>query len=147
MIWQTSDRVENHPGINLWLNEASHSNILKPIAFDVNIDALNSNDFDAVFTANTFHIVSWTEVCLCIQKIGDTLMQGGKLIIYGPFNFDGKYTSPSNRVFDEYLKARNSKMGIRNFEAIQEQCQLVNLVFLKSYSMPANNMILVFSKE
>tara|TARA_R110002110_G_scaffold383245_2_gene594578 strand:+ start:13168 stop:13761 length:594 start_codon:yes stop_codon:yes gene_type:complete len=146
LVWHTSDREMNHAGINLWLDEAKLKNIARPITLDVNKDNIKHNMFDAMFTANTFHIMSWSEVCFCIQKVGDALLEQGLFLIYGPFNFEGQFTSVSNQNFDVNLKLSDPEMGIRNFEDIQAQCEAVNLVYQKKYLMPANNMILVFKK-
>lgn len=146
ITWQTSDLLRNHNGIERWLNEANLANALMPIEFDVSTHIITPNAYDVVFTANTFHIMSWLEVCLCIQKVGDSLKEKGLFIIYGPFNFNGEFTSQSNQIFDSSLKAQDTKMGIRHFESICEMCGKAELIFIKKYSMPANNFVLVFEK-
>ncbi|MCL4184545.1 MAG: DUF938 domain-containing protein, partial [Burkholderiaceae bacterium] len=59
--WQTSDVADNLPGIRLWLKEAALPNTPAPIAFDVNGPAPDG-EYDAVFSANTLHIMGWKEV-------------------------------------------------------------------------------------
>src|SRR5690606_8893692 len=113
--WQTSDLSRNHTGIERWLSDTNLANTLMPIEFDVNTQTITPNMYDVVFTANTLHIMSWLEVCLCIQKVGCSLQENGLFIIYGPFNFNGEFTSQSNQRFDSSLKAQDKKMGIRHF--------------------------------
>lgn len=145
--WQTSDRVDNHAGIQMWLNESNLPNVLPPLAFDVKNDHVQPNHYDAVFTANTFHIMSWDEVKLCIEKVSNALKADGKFVIYGPFNLNGAFTASSNQQFDAQLRAEDANMGIRHFEDVEAHAKQVNLRYHKKYPMPANNLILVFQKD
>lgn len=145
--WQTSDRINNHAGILMWLKASNLPNVLPPLAFDVNHDHVQSNHYDAVFTANTFHIMSWDEVKLCIEKVSNLLKADGKFVIYGPFNLNGVFTASSNEQFHAQLRAEDSNMGIRHFEDIEAHAKQFNLRYLKKYPMPANNLILVFQKN
>ena len=77
---------------------------------------------------------------------GDFLKSQGSLIIYGPFNYHGNYTSESNRRFDAWLKERDPASGIKDFERINELADLHGLTLVKDYPMPANNRILHFRK-
>ena len=102
--------------------------------------------FDAVFTANTLHIMSWHHVTHTLKKIGELLPVNGICIIYGPFNYGGHYTSESNQKFDAYLKERNPLSGIRDFEKIQAVLNQYSVLLLKDSAMPANNRTLVWKK-
>ena len=77
---------------------------------------------------------------------GLLLKAQGSLIIYGPFNYDGEYTSESNRRFDDWLKGRDPESGIKEFEWISELADQHGLTLIEDYPMPANNRILHFSK-
>jgi len=66
LIWQTSDRDENHEGILLWRAEASLSNVKAPLSLDVN-GTWPAQRFDAIFSANTLHSMSWAEVSKCLH--------------------------------------------------------------------------------
>ena len=131
--WQTSDVISNHRHIMAWHQAYPTPNLYAPLAFDLSTDAIpvdsnsNSNSqsdlpYDAVFTANTLHIISWDLVRRLFALAGDALPANGKLIVYGPFNEDGNYTSEGNQRFDAMLRAGNP------------------------YAMPANNQLLVFQK-
>ena len=73
---------------------------------------------DAVFSANTLHIISWSAVEDFFRGVGTVLHPAGVLCVYGPFNYGGRYTSESNRHFDLWLKSRDPHSGIRDFEAL-----------------------------
>jgi cyclopropane fatty-acyl-phospholipid synthase-like methyltransferase len=147
LVWQTSDVNNMHVGIQAWLDEAALENILPPLALDVCRDRWPLDRYDAIYSANTVHIMAWPEVECLFAGIGKTLKQGGVFCLYGPFNYDGNYTSESNARFDEWLKARDSASGIRDFEALQNLADKAGMKLKRDYQMPANNRTLVWSKH
>lgn len=146
LIWQTSDLAENHPGILAWLKEAALPGVLPPITLDVNGE-WPAQLFSGVFTANTLHIVSWDEAQKLIQGAASALLPAGQLVFYGPFNYGGQFTSDSNARFEEWLKARNPKSGIRDVEAVIACANQAGLSLTADHAMPANNRLLVFYKH
>ncbi len=145
--WQTADVPLHHPGIRAWLDEAALPNVLSPIALDVNQTDWRTGRYDAVFSANTLHIMSWGEVQQCFEGIGDVLAPGGKLAVYGPFNYNGAFTSDSNARFDGWLKSRDPHSGVRDFEAVDALAQAQGLSLLQDVAMPANNRTLVWQRS
>ena len=145
--WFTSDREEHHAGMRLWLNEAACNNIHPPFALDVNRrDAWPQETFDAVFTANTAHIMGWDAVQAMFAGVGRILEKQGHFLLYGPFNYNHRYTSDSNAQFDVWLKQRDPCSGIRHFEDIQQLAEQAGMVLDTDYPMPANNRILSWQK-
>ena len=147
VIWQTSELPENHAGIRAWLAEAALPNVLAPVALDVNDSLWPVADVDAVFNANTVHIVSWEAVECMFAGIGRILEAGGILCLYGPFNYDGRYSSESNARFDAWLKARDPQSGIRDFTAVDGLAQAQGLCLSEDIAMPANNRLLAWRKS
>ena len=146
LIWRTSELPQNHAGIHAWLDEAQLPNVLPPVAIDVNDPAWPLEKVDSVFNANTVHIVSWPEVERMFENIGRVLERGGVLCLYGPFNYGGNFTSESNARFDVWLKARDGRSGIRDFEAVNQLAEAQGLALLRDVPMPANNRILVWRR-
>ena len=146
LLWQTSDVTGTHPGIQAWLEEAALANTRPPLALDVCNDSWPEQGFDAVYSANTAHIMSWPQVVCFIRGVGEVLETGGVFCLYGPFNYGGRYTSESNARFDQWLKSRDPLSGVRDFEAVDELARGAGLVLRKDYEMPANNRTLVWSK-
>ncbi|MBS0289048.1 MAG: DUF938 domain-containing protein [Proteobacteria bacterium] len=144
--WQTSDLDFMHQGIKRWLYEANLPNVLSPISLDVNKDTILENYYDGVFTANTFHIMPMASVERCIKQVGHALKEEGVFIIYGPFKFNGKFTSSSNTDFDALLKSQQVHQGIRDFEVIDTIAHSVQLSHIQTIEMPANNFMLIFNK-
>jgi len=145
--WHTSDLLENHPGINLWLTDSDSKNIVKPIVYQAGKSAFPKIDIDVVFTTNTLHIMSWGNVQDLIEQLGKHLKPGAQIIIYGPFNYNGKFTSQSNAEFDLWLKQRASYSGIRDFEKIKQLMNAASIKLIDDIQMPANNRILHFIKQ
>ncbi len=142
--WQTSDRAENHAGIQQWLEDARLENIDPPLALDVARDAWPETRFGAVFSANTTHIMGRAEVEALFAGVGRVLASGGVFVLYGPFNYAGDYSSDSNRRFDQWLKARDPASGIKDFEWLNDLAGKVGMSLLADHAMPANNRILVW---
>ena len=97
-------------------------------------------------SANTAHIMAWTDVECLFAGVGNSLESGGVFCLYGPFNYQGSYTSESNARFDMWLKARDPKSGVRDFEALDKLSKLAGLKLLQDFEMPANNRTLVWQK-
>jgi cyclopropane fatty-acyl-phospholipid synthase-like methyltransferase len=147
LTWQTSDVAANHAGIRAWLEHTGVTNVLPPCALDVCKDAWPAARYDAVFSANTAHIMSWPEVECFFAGVGQTLETDGVFCLYGPFNYNGDYTSESNANFDQWLKQRDPLSGVRDVEALQALAGEAGLLLKKDYEMPANNRTLVWCKH
>lgn len=143
LLWQTSDLLANHASINAWLSDYPAPNLLAPIEFFVGQSDWPSTDIDAVFSANTAHIMQPKEVKVMMSMISANLPVGGVFCQYGPFKVDGDYTSDSNRAFDTHLYNQGCG-GIRDISELQQWAP--NLILCKTVPMPANNFLLVWSK-
>jgi cyclopropane fatty-acyl-phospholipid synthase-like methyltransferase len=146
LVWQTADVPPHHAGIRAWLAEAALPNVLPPLALDVCQTGWRGGRYDAVFSANTLHIMSWLEVGCFFAGVGEVLGAGGVLAVYGPFNYNGAFTSESNARFDAWLKARNPASGVRHFEAVAALARAQGLVLQQDIAMPANNRTLVWRR-
>ena len=144
--WYTSDLAEHHPGILAWHQEAALANLHPPLVLDLN-DPWPINTVDAIFTANTLHIVSPDLVRRFFKGLEKHLKPEGLLCIYGPFNYQGQFTSESNQRFDSFLKERDPQSGIRDFELIEDLAAQAGLHLLKDIAMPANNRLLIFKRQ
>ena len=145
VTWQPSDvDPERRASVRIWREESGLGNILDPVAVDVTEPEWNVGTFDAVFNSNLIHISPW-ECCLgLLAGARRHLRPGGLLIIYGPFKIGGGHTAPSNRAFDEDLRSRNPRWGVRDLEAVEEAADGFDLE--ERIEMPANNLTLVFRK-
>ena len=144
LTWQASDVIDNHRGIKLWVDEAGLDNLRTPIVFDVTQQAPLADKYDAIFMANTLHIMPWDSVVECISKAAQYLNPNGLLIVYGPFNYNGQFTSDSNANFDQWLKKADPARGIRDAEKVNAEAEKHRFSVEEDIAMPANNRLLVW---
>ena len=146
LIWQATDRGENLAGIDCWIVETGLVNLPKSLALNVVDEEWPCQQMQAVFTANTLHIMHWQEVEEFFAGLAKYSTDRAVVCIYGPFNYHGLYTSDSNAQFDQLLKARDPQSGIRDIEAIEMLAKTASLVITNDFAMPANNRLLVLQR-
>jgi SAM-dependent methyltransferase len=144
LTWQPSDLAVHHASIDAWRREAALPNLLSPLLLDVTGEDWPPCRFDGVFSANTTHIMAWPAVVAMFAGIAKLLKPGGIFCLYGPFNYNRKYTSDSNARFDQWLKQRNPQSGLRNFGDLDALAGANGLDLVQDYAMPVNNRLLVW---
>ena len=147
LIWHTSDLRDNHPSIIAWIESSELPNLRKPRTLNVGQGVWPVNQVDAIFTANTCHIMSWERVRDMFEGANRVLKPGGHLLIYGPFNVNGEYTSESNKEFDASLKQSDPESGIRDYDDMNRVARHNGFSLIKRHEMPANNMLLAYEKS
>lgn len=146
LSWQTSELTEKHEEILAWLNEIKLPNVLPPVTINVNDVKWPVGIVDAVFNANTVHIISWLEVERMFAGIAHVLNANGILCLYGAFKYKGEFTSESNARFDAYLRSNDRNSGIRDFENINRLAESYGLFLTSDVSMPSYNRTLIWQR-
>ena len=146
LSWKCSDRADNLPSIQARIDLEGHGQLPEALELDVTSNAWPSGPYDAVFTANTLHIMPWDHTPVLLQRSQQVIKPGGCLIIYGPFHDGGVHTAPSNKAFDRSLKARDPAMGVRDAVEIKRLAAANGISAEADLALPANNRILVFRK-
>ena len=144
--WYPTDLSANLFGMKKWIDDARIPNLQKPIKLDVAKDDFPKLKFDVVLTANTMHIMHWKDCKSFMKLLGHRLREGSRAIIYGPFKYNGEFTSESNAAFDESLKERDPLSGIRAFEDVNSNMIKNGFELVKDYEMPSNNRCLVYRR-
>jgi cyclopropane fatty-acyl-phospholipid synthase-like methyltransferase len=145
--WQPTERREWLDMLRERVLVEGTPNLRPAIELDVNLAAWPVGAADAVYSANTLHIMGWQEVEAFFHGVGRVLAPRGRLAVYGPFRFGGDYTSASNAEFDTYLRRRDAASGIRDFEAVDALAAAEDLQFVANHAMPANNQLLVWRRS
>ncbi len=145
--WQPSEMAENIANINAWRASVQADNFLPPLVLDITQELWPVKQVDAVFSANVVHFVGWDKVRSMMAGIGRVLKDTGLAIFYGPYNYNGEFTSGGNRQLDQWLKSRDPASGIKDFEQVVMTARKEKLRLLKDIAMPANNRILVMQKH
>lgn len=146
LVWQPTDMAENLPSLAERIRVEGPSNLLAPLALDVCAERWPVDSVDAIFSANTLHIMDWDSVREFYRGAGAVLATGGVLCVYGPFRYGGRYTTESNAAFDRSLKARDPASGLRDFEAVNELAGEQGFELAADHAMPANNQTLIWKK-
>jgi len=146
LTWQTSDLDDAHDGILAHIENAGIRNVMPPVLLDVRSANLPDAAYDAVFTCNTSHIMSFAAVRNMIRLVATTLRHDGVFACYGPFKQGGNFSTESNAKFDQWLRRRDSESGIRNLEELDTLATDAGLQQRRVYAMPANNLLVVWQK-
>lgn len=146
VLWQCSDLRENLSGIQMWIDDACLSNVLQPFELDVS-DPTIYKTYDAVYSCNTLHIMSKSNVVKFFNLVNSVTQKQSSLFVYGPFNYNGEYTSSSNAEFDAWLKERNLESAIKDFEWIDELANDAGFFIIDDIEMPANNRLLHWERS
>jgi SAM-dependent methyltransferase len=147
LAWQPTEQLNYLPDLAARVRLEGGGNLRAPTVLDVRQAVWPARSVDAVFTANTLHIMSWPAVVALYRGVAEVLAPGGVLCVYGPFRYGGEYTSESNGEFDRMLKERDPSSGIRDIEALCELAGPYGLSLVADHDLPANNRLLVFDKE
>ena len=147
LVWQPSDRPGYERLSQARIDASGLPNLRSPLVLDVLQRPWPLESADAVFSANTTHIMTWPAVEAMFAGVGRILAAGGYFLVYGPFNENGAYTSPGNARFDRYLRSEDPAMGIRDQEALAILAERNGLTFREAHPMPANNRLLVWKSR
>ncbi|NBC13417.1 MAG: DUF938 domain-containing protein [Gammaproteobacteria bacterium] len=150
LTWQASDVAAHLPGIGRWLAEADLPNL--PAAIELDVDGAwpepdPAAPIDAVYSANTAHIMAWTQVQRMLAGVGALLPAGAPFALYGPFSKGGQHTSRSNADFDRMLRARDPFSGVRDLDDLLPVAEAAGLALEDDIAMPVNNRTLVWRKR
>jgi len=144
--WHTSDLAVNHAGIRAWIAAHPAPNLHPPLVLDVRHRPWPDLDVDAVFSANTAHIMPWPAVEAMVAAAAARLPPAGMLLLYGPFRYRGEHTAPSNAAFDASLRRQDPAMGVRDVEALDAAAARDGLTLVADHSLPANNRLRIWRR-
>jgi SAM-dependent methyltransferase len=147
LSWHPTEQLSYLEDLAARVRLEGTDNLRPPTVLDVRQAVWPARLVDAVFTANTLHIMPWSAVVALYRGVGEVLAPGGVLCIYGPFRYAGEYTSDSNRAFDCMLQERDPLSGIRDIEAVRALASPYGLSLTADHDLPANNRLLVFRRE
>jgi len=143
LTWQPTEIRERIQVLQDNCKLSSRDNLCSPLTLNI-FESWPETQLDAVFSANTLHIVPASGIEAIFSRIAPNITSGFRVAIYGPFKYGGKYTSDSNAAFDNWLRTQNPNSGIRDFEVIDEVARDIGLSLIEDCIMPANNQLLVW---
>ena len=143
--WQPSDRDLVEYQLAETCKDTEFENLLEPIVLDVTHWPNLRPKFDAVYSANCIHVMPEKNLKPYVEGAAKSLKQNGCMLLYGPFKYDGDFTTQSNADFNQWLVERYGG-GIRDFETVDQLAKNNGLTFESDTAMPANNQFLVWRK-
>lgn len=146
LTWQPTDPDPSAlASIAAWRAEVNLANLAAPLALDVT--AIWPIDHaDAIVCVNMVHISPWESAIALFANAGRILASGSLLYLYGPYRFDGAFTSESNAEFDRSLRSRDERWGVRDIRDLETLATSVGLTLHDAIAMPANNHSLIFRR-
>ncbi len=147
--WQPTERPDHIAALQARIAAEGPSNVLAPVALDVRDEPwpFAAASIDAVYSANTLHIMSWACVEAFFRGVGAVTAPDGRVCVYGPFLYRNIRPVASNQVFDQSLRARDPDSGLREFEAVDALARAQGLRLAHDLPMPANNRLLVWDRR
>jgi cyclopropane fatty-acyl-phospholipid synthase-like methyltransferase len=146
LVWHTSDLLAQHAGITAWIDDAGLENLPPPLRLDVAAGQWPRRNFDAVYTSNTLHYLSWHGVEALFEGVASLLASDGWFVVYGPFNEAGRFTSDGNRRLDLWLRQHDPEFGLRDRVEIETLARDNGFELHAAHPMPANNWLLVWRR-
>jgi len=146
LIWQPTDMDTNLPHLEAQFAANGSQRILPLLRLNVICDPWPGCSYEAIYSANTAHIMAWEVVVAMFAGVAAHLLPTARFILYGPFKIDNRFTSEGNEQFDARLRSDDPSRGIRDIEAIEKLAKLHKMQLQQKIAMPANNFILVFEK-
>ncbi|MFT3978766.1 MAG: DUF938 domain-containing protein [Sphingomonas bacterium] len=145
--WQPSDpSPEARASVAAWTQAEELSAILPPIALDAADDAWPIGPVEAILCINMVHISPWAATKGLIAGAAARLPDGGLLYLYGPYRRTGMVTAPSNEAFDEDLRRRDPRWGLRLLDDVSALAAEHGFGAAHVIEMPANNISILYRK-
>ena len=102
---------------------------------------------EAIFCCNMIHISPWEATEGLFAGSSRILANAAPLILYGPFKRNGIHTASSNQTFDDGLRVRDTRWGVRCLETeVVPLAEKSAFVLDEVVAMPANNLTVIFRR-
>ncbi len=145
--WQPSDPSPNaRASIDAWVVAVCRGNIREAMNFDAAQSPWPVDQVAAVICINMIHISPWEATVGLMRGAGQALVGGGALYLYGPYRRPDRPLEPSNSVFDEDLRMRDARWGLRDLDSVIQCAADHGLEFERVIDMPANNLSVIFRR-
>ncbi len=144
LTWHPTEQLAHLPDLATRVKLEGTRNLRQPMVLDVKQTVWPLRSVDGIFSANTLHIMGWAEVEAMFRGLDAVLAPHAIVCVYGPFRYDGRYTSDSNRDFDRMLKQRDALSGLRDSKELIALGERHALRLRADHDMPANNRLLEF---
>ena len=129
-----------------------NSNIADPVHLDLTDPETWFNpgpekSFAAIFCINIFQVAPISIANGMMKCAAYLLKDDGFLLIYGPFQIDGQFSTDSNKTFHETLGSVGvPEWGLKDTADLKAAAANNGLVLKERIDMPSNNFSLIFGR-
>lgn len=133
--------------------EHGNDNIADPVHLDLTnpetwFNAGTPASFSTIFCINIFQVAPISIADGMMQCAEHLLTDDGFLLIYGPFQVEGTFTTDSNEEFHNTLSSAGvSEWGLKDIADLKAAAEKHGLELKEQIDMPANNFSLIFGKK
>lgn len=143
--WQPTDPdPEARASIDAWRTEEGTPNLRPALDLDVMAGEWPVAVADAVLAINLVHISPPSASLGLLDGAARLLPPGAPLILYGPWRVRGERLANSNHQFDQALRTRDPRYGLRELTDFAAQAAVRGFTLAERRDMPANNLMLRF---
>lgn len=134
-------------------SELGNNNIADPVHLDLTnpetwFNAGRPNSFSVIFCINIFQVAPISIADGMMRCAEHLLDENGFLLIYGPFQVEGQFTTDSNKEFHETLgTAGVPEWGLKDVADLRAAAENHGLELKEQIDMPANNFSLIFGRK
>lgn len=149
----TDKDVEVFDNIKKLAVDHSNDNIADPVHLDLtNPDTWftleRKNEFSAIFCINIFQVAPISIADGMMACAEHLLTSDGFLMIYGPFQMRGSFTTESNKEFHDTLAGYGvPEWGLKDVADLEAAALKHGLELKEHIDMPANNFCLIFGRK
>ena len=133
--------------IEAWRHHQVCPNLASPLRLDVCERPWPIDHADAVVNINMIHIAPWEACIALLDGCAALLDEGSPLVMYGPYQIGGEHTSESNWRFDQSLRSRDPRWGVRDLDDVIACARDRGLVHQQTVAMPANNLSVIYRRS
>ena len=129
-----------------------NDNIADPVHLDLTdpetwFNPGKAKSFAAMFCINIFQVAPISIADGMMDCAAKLLSDDGILLIYGPFQIEGTFTTDSNKEFHNTLSSVGvSEWGLKDVADLKKAAEKHGLELIELINMPANNFSLVFGR-
>ena len=147
--WVPTDLdADNVASCDAWTAHLGTPNVGRASVLDVRAIAdWPAGPFTAVLAINFLHMVGPDDVGAFFAGASVALGQGGLLVVYDCFSFEGRHIAPSNRAFDAHLRNTTEGGRVHAYEDVDDVAYRCGFESPRLHWLPANNQLAVWTKS
>jgi hypothetical protein len=148
--WQPTDyTTEDFPAIAARRDAANLRNVADPVRLDV-VDTRwpVDSDFGAIICINSDPRLAVGDDARPVRRaLPGICARRPVWSRSGAYREGGQHTVPSNVAFDEWLKAKDRRFGVRNLEDVEDVARASGFSRVRLARLPANNLLVAFARS